>query len=138
MDSIRNIIESYESGDSLESAWTIPASWYTEEQVYALELSAVFARSWQVVARVDQLQQPGRYVTAEIAGEPLLIVRGSDNTLRGFFNVPSPCCGCNNEAEGSANQLRCPYHGWTYSLEGDLKGTPDSPGSATLTGQQTV
>jgi len=126
---LREIIESYDHAAPLENAQTIPASWYTDEQIYALELEAVFAGSWQLVARLDQLQGPGRYVTAEIAGEPIVIVCGSDNVLRGFFNVcRHHAAAVMTELEGTANQLRCPYHGWTYSLEGELKGTPDFGG----------
>lgn len=129
MNSINEIIESYEPGAPIESASTIPAPWYTNEEIYALELSAVFARNWQVVARLDQLSEPGRYVTNEIAGEPILIVRGTDNELRGFFNVcRHHAAAVMTEPEGAATQLRCPYHGWTYSLSGELKGTPDFGG----------
>jgi choline monooxygenase len=126
---LREIIESYDHAAPLENAQTIPASWYTDEQIYELELEAVFAGSWQLVARLDQLQGPGRYVTAEIAGEPIVVVCGSDNVLRGFFNVcRHHAAAVMTELEGTANQLRCPYHGWTYSLEGELKGTPDFAG----------
>jgi choline monooxygenase len=126
LSNLQQIIESYDADASLDNASTIPASWYTNEELYALELDSVFAGHWQLVARADQLREPGRYVTAEIAGEPILIVRGSDNILRGFFNVcRHHAAAVMTESEGTANQLRCPYHGWTYSLEGELKGTPD-------------
>src|SRR5262249_34841656 len=63
---------------------------------------------------------------AEIAGEPIVIVRGNDHQLRGFFNVcRHHAAAVMTEPAGQANQMRCPYHGWTYSLEGELKGTPD-------------
>ncbi|MEW6207278.1 MAG: aromatic ring-hydroxylating dioxygenase subunit alpha [Acidobacteriota bacterium] len=127
--SIKEIIESYDASASLAEAWTIPAQWYTDPRVMDLERRTVFARSWQMVGRADQLQEPGRYITFDLAGEPILVVRGSDRLLRGFFNV------CRHHAaavmtlsEGRANNLRCPYHGWTYSLEGELKGTPDFAG----------
>jgi choline monooxygenase len=126
---LQQIIDEYNVKAPLEDASTIPASWYTDEQLYELELNSVFASRWQMVARADQLREPGRYVTAEIGGEPILIVRGSDNILRGFFNVcRHHAAAVMTEPEGTANQLRCPYHGWTYSLEGELKGTPDFAG----------
>jgi choline monooxygenase len=129
MKSLKEIIDSYNPDAPLDEATTIPSSWYLDERIYALELQAVFAGSWQPVARTDQLEQRGAYVTSEVAGEPIVVVRGSDNTLRGFFNV----CGHHaaaimTETEGTAEHLRCPYHGWTYSLEGQLKGTPDFSG----------
>jgi choline monooxygenase len=129
MNSLREIIESYDSNASLENAWTIPAPWYVDPGVMDLELRTVFARSWQLVARVDQVCKPGQYVATEIAGEPIAVVRGNDNVLRGFFNVcRHHAAAVMTEPEGLAHQLRCPYHGWTYSLEGELKGTPDFAG----------
>ena len=127
--SLQQIIDSYDPNAPLSEAWTIPAPWYTDKQLYDLELKTVFARSWQFAARADQLCEPGRYVTTEIAGEPIVVVRGSDAVLRGFFNVcRHHAAAVMTEPEGSANQLRCPYHGWTYALDGELKGTPDFAG----------
>jgi len=120
------IINSYDPNARLAHASTIPSSWYTNQSLFELEKQTVFTRSWQFAARVDQLSKPGDYVTTEIAGEPIVIVRGSDTVLRGFFNVcRHHAAAVMTEAEGCANQMRCPYHGWTYSLEGELKGTPD-------------
>jgi choline monooxygenase len=128
-DSLDHIIESYDPNAPLAEASTIPASWYTDEQVFELEKQVVFSRSWQVAARLDQPGEPGRYVTAEIAGEPIVIVRGSDGKLRGFFNVcRHHAAAVLTDVEGHATQMRCPYHGWTYSLEGELRGTPDFAG----------
>src|SRR5262245_11252554 len=91
-----------------------------------LERRTVFSRSWQLVGRVDQLRNPGQYITLELAGEPLLVVRGDDQVLRGFFNVcRHHAAAVMTAAEGETRNLRCPYHGWTYSLEGELRGTPD-------------
>ena len=127
--SLKELIESYNSDAPLDQASTIPASWYIDERVYELELQNVFARSWQLAARADQVANPGQYITGEIAGEPIVVVRGADNVLRGFFNVcRHHAAAVMTEPEGTANQLRCPYHGWTYSLEGELKGTPDFSG----------
>ncbi len=77
MATLDEIIDSYDAGAPLEQASTIPASWYTEPGVYDLERRTVFARSWQMVGRLDQLGKPGQYVTSEIAGEPIVVVRGS-------------------------------------------------------------
>jgi choline monooxygenase len=126
VDTLAQIINSYNPGARLAEASTIPASWYTDLRLFELERQTVFSQSWQFAARIDQLMHPGDYVTTEIAGEPMVLVRGNDDELRAFFNV------CRHHAaavmtapEGRAPQLRCPYHGWTYSLEGELKGTPD-------------
>jgi phenylpropionate dioxygenase-like ring-hydroxylating dioxygenase large terminal subunit len=127
--SLDEIIANYNPDAPLAEASTIPASWYTDERVFELEQETVFSRSWQFAARVDQLEAPGDFVTTEIAGEPIAIVRGNDNVVRGFFNVcRHHAAAVMTEAQGHANQMRCPYHGWTYSLEGELKGMPDFSG----------
>lgn len=126
---LSEIIDNYNPGAALENASTIPAAWYTDKRLYELEQQTVFARSWQLAARVDQLREPGQYVTSEISGEPIVVVRGSDGQLRGFFNVcRHHAAAVMSEPEGTAPHLRCPYHGWTYSLEGELKGAPDFSG----------
>ena len=129
MRSLNDIIASYDPNAQLAEASTIPAAWYTDQRIFELENQTVFNRTWQFAARLDQLCAPGDYVTTEIACEPVVIVRGSDGELRGFFNVcRHHAAAVMTEAEGHANQMRCPYHGWTYSLEGELKGTPDFSG----------
>lgn len=129
MTDLQALIKSYDASSGLAEASTIPASWYTDKAVLNLERQTVFSHSWQFAARLDQLGERGNYVTTEIAGEPIVVVRGSDGELRAFFNVcRHHAAAVMTEAEGHANQMRCPYHGWTYSLEGELKGTPDFSG----------
>ncbi len=128
-DSLHDIIESYNPSAPLAEAWTISASWYTDERVFELERQTVFARSWQFAGRADQLRETGRYVTTEIACEPIVVARGNDHALRGFFNVcRHHAAAVATEPEGKASHLRAPYHGWTYSLEGKLKGAPEFAG----------
>ncbi|HSK62724.1 MAG TPA: aromatic ring-hydroxylating dioxygenase subunit alpha [Pyrinomonadaceae bacterium] len=123
------IVAAYDPNLSLDRASTIPSSWYIDKNLYELELTAVFSNTWQLAARLDQLQQPGQYVTTDLAGEPIVVVRGNDGVLRAFFNVcRHHAAAVMTEVEGTAAQLRCPYHGWTYSLAGELKGTPDFSG----------
>ena len=126
MKSPDSIINSYDPNAPLERASTIPSSWYTDKQIFQLEQQTVFSRSWHVAARIDQLTKPGDYVTSEIADEPIVVVRGSDDQVRAFFNAcRHHAAAVMTEAQGNCPQMRCPYHGWTYSLEGELKGTPD-------------
>jgi len=123
------LIARYDGGRPLEEAETLPAGFYTDPRVFDLERRTTFSANWQLVARADQVAAPGRYVTGEVAGEPVLVVRGADGVLRGFFNVcRHHAAAVMTEAEGSAQHLRCPYHGWTYALDGALRGTPDFGG----------
>src|SRR5512143_3222993 len=83
----REIVESYNPRALLAEASMPPAAWYIDPRILELERRTVFARSWQVVGRSAQVVERGQYITGEIAGEPIVAVRGSDGVLRGFFNV---------------------------------------------------
>ncbi|HEV2884577.1 MAG TPA: aromatic ring-hydroxylating dioxygenase subunit alpha [Pyrinomonadaceae bacterium] len=127
--SLSQIVDSYDPSAPLEKALTIPAAWYTNKDLYQLELQSVFTNSWLMFCRVDQLDKPGDYVTSDFGNEPLVVVKGNDDVIRGFFNVcRHHAAAVMTEPTGNAPQLRCPYHGWTYSLAGELKGTPDFGG----------
>lgn len=126
---LKEILAAYNAAAPLNEAYTIPAAWYTDERVAALERQSVFARTWQAAGRADQVARPGQYFTASVASEPIVVVRGSDGKLRAFFNVcrhhamtvmTEPC--------GQAQHMRCPYHGWTYNLEGELRGMTEFEG----------
>ncbi|MGB7553228.1 MAG: aromatic ring-hydroxylating dioxygenase subunit alpha, partial [Candidatus Korobacteraceae bacterium] len=127
--SLHDILASYDDQSPLDHAHTIPASWYVDARVAELERQNVFGRTWQVVARADQVQHPGEYVTTDLAGEPLVVVRGNDHQLRAFYNVcRHHAAAVVTEPQGTASILRCPYHGWSYGLDGSLKGTPEFDG----------
>jgi choline monooxygenase len=130
MDSrIADILASYHERAPLDHASTIPAAWYIDAGIAQLERERVFGRTWQVVARADQLRYPGQFVTTELAGEPLVIVRGNDGELRAFFNVcRHHAAAVATEEHGHASIFRCPYHGWSYGLDGSLKGAPEFEG----------
>jgi choline monooxygenase len=128
-DSLEHILSRFDDAAPLERASAIPAAWYIDPRVEALERRTVWSRTWQLVGRTAQLVQPGEFVTAEVGGEPVVVVRGQDHVLRGFFNVcrhhaaavmTAPC--------GKVDRLRCPYHGWTYDLAGQLRGVPEFDG----------
>ncbi|HEX6927917.1 MAG TPA: aromatic ring-hydroxylating dioxygenase subunit alpha [Gammaproteobacteria bacterium] len=114
------------TSQALEHAFALPAVFYTDPGAMAVERRAVFARSWQLVAHQAELRDRGDHVVAEAAGIPLLLVRGEDGVLRGFHNVcrhrAGPVANCN--ARGARN-LVCRYHGWTYELDGRLRGAPE-------------
>ena len=127
--SVQEILASYNANAPLAEAHTIPAPWYTDSRIAELERLNVFSRSWQFAARLEQLENPGQYVTITVAGEPIVIVRGSDKKLRAFFNVcRHHAMTVMNEPCGHAPHMRCPYHGWTYNLEGELRGMTEFDG----------
>jgi choline monooxygenase len=128
---VKDLIGRYDPGLPLAEACTPPAAWYVEPRILDLEQRTAFARSWQLAGRLDQLREPGEFVTFELAGEPLLVVRGNDGVLRGFFNVcRHHAAAVLTEPAGCVKRLRCPYHGWTYTLEGALKAAPAFEGVA--------
>lgn len=112
--------ESLEINADIARAWTLPASLYTDVRVFAAEKERIFARTWQVVGHAGQVANPGDYFTTELAGEPLVFVRGLDGQLRGFYNVCRHRAGPAAEGCGSRRLFRCGYHGWTYALDGAL------------------
>jgi choline monooxygenase len=126
---LKEILASYNAAAALQDAHTIPASWYTDTRIARLELQNVFSRAWQEVGRTEQVEKPGQYVTASVAGEPVVAVRGSDGKLRAFYNVcRHHAMTVMNEPCGHAQHMRCPYHGWTYNLEGELRGMTEFEG----------
>jgi len=126
---LKEILASYNAAAALQDAYTIPAPWYTDARIARLELQNVFSRTWQSVGRTAQVEKPGQYVTATVAGEPIVAVRGSDGKLRAFYNVcRHHAMTVMNESCGQAQQMRCPYHGWTYNLEGELRGMTEFEG----------
>jgi choline monooxygenase len=110
----------------LERASALPAPFYIDADAAAQETRHVFNRSWQLVAHAAQLSEPGDHVVDEIAGVPIVLMRGDDGTLRGFHNVcrhrAGPLAWCNGRG---ARALRCRYHGWTYTLDGQLRSAPE-------------
>ena len=127
--SVDDLLNLYNPHDALENAWTIPSPWYFDARIADLENEGVFGKSWQVAGRADQVRDNGQFFTAEVAGEPVVVVRGEDGKLRAFYNV------CRHhaatvvpQAEGCAKQFRCPYHGWTYGSDGALKGMVEFEG----------
>ena len=114
--------------ERLAAAETIPARLYNDPGVAEIERERVFARTWQLVGREDQVSSPGRFFTAEVAGEPLLVVRGADDRLRALSNVCRHRAGPVAAGEGSCQGFRCGYHGWSYALDGRLVNTPEFDG----------
>jgi len=89
-------------------------AWYVDARIAELETQTVFSRTWQVMGRVDQVAKPGQFVSATVAGEPLVAVRGNDGVLRAFYNVcRHHAAAVVTEPCGHASILHCPYHAGT-------------------------
>lgn len=112
----------------LERASTLPSECYLAAEFLQLENDRVFGRTWQLVGRADQVAWPGDYFTAQIANEPVVVVRGADERLRAFSNVCRHRAGPVANGAGRRKVFQCGYHGWTYGLDGRLLGTPDFDG----------
>ena len=107
--------------------WSLPAWTYFDPEFFAIEQDRVFAPSWQVVCHVSDISDGGDWHTLDYLGESVIVVRGKDQRIRAFTNV------CRHRgsrvvdgASGCATRFVCPYHAWTYDLEGSLVGVPDS------------
>lgn len=105
-------------------ARAMPKSVYTSEDFAARELSHVFAKQWFSLGRASRLAKPGDYVTAELAGEPIIVLRDRDGGLRAMSNVCRHRMSVLLEGAGHVNSIVCPYHGWTYALDGQLRAAP--------------
>jgi Rieske 2Fe-2S family protein len=114
-------------GHSLaDRAMTLPGESYTSPEIFAREQERIFAHRWLCVGRADALGEPGDFRLATVGSESLLLVRGRDGKARAFFNV----CRhrgtrvCEAESGRFAGGIQCPYHAWTYGLDGALIGAP--------------
>jgi nitrite reductase/ring-hydroxylating ferredoxin subunit len=102
--------------------------YYTDDDVFALERERIFAGSWIPVCRAEDVAAPGDYVTYDLAGDPIVVTRTRTGALAALANV----CRHRNmvimSGSGNAPALQCPYHQWTYGLDGSLTGAPQSAG----------
>jgi len=116
--------------EPLDQAHALHAAFYRDAHWLAVEQDAVFARSWQLAAHSGDLQHSGDHVVGSIAGKPVIIVRQPDGGLSGFYNVcrhrAGPLAVCNGR---QARTLHCKYHGWTYTLDGQLRAATEMQGA---------
>ncbi|MDH3473470.1 MAG: aromatic ring-hydroxylating dioxygenase subunit alpha [Rhodospirillales bacterium] len=118
------------TGEVSDIAATAPeraldARYYTDPEIFALERERIFFRTWQYAGHVSRVESPGDYFTFGICEQNLFTIRGKDGALRSFYNV------CQHRAhellQGAGNKrlLVCPYHAWTYDLDGRLRKAPN-------------
>ncbi len=107
-----------------ERARAMPKSVYTSPDFAEAEQQHIFAKEWLCAGRADALANPGDYLTMEIAGEPIIILRDREGVLRGMSNVCRHRMSTLLEGRGNVRSIVCPYHAWTYNLDGSLRGAP--------------
>jgi choline monooxygenase len=109
-----------------QAASALPAHWYCDPSTVALERGAVFGRAWHLLGHASRLRNAGDHVVADCGGLPVIAVRGADGVMRAFHNVCRHRAGPIAQCDGlAAKSLRCRYHGWTYTLDGQLKSAPE-------------
>ena len=105
---------------------TLPGAYYTSPAMFEIETEQIFARSFMCVGRADEVERVGQVFTAEVGGESVLLTRDRAGRIRGFLNScrhrgTRLCLG----PEEGLTYIRCPYHGWTYGLDGRLLAAPN-------------
>ncbi|MDC0948173.1 aromatic ring-hydroxylating dioxygenase subunit alpha [Gammaproteobacteria bacterium] len=105
---------------------SLDARFYTDPEIFAKELEGLMATTWQFAGHASQAREAGEYVSFEVAGESLFFVRGDDGKLRTFYNVCQHRAHQLVSGQGKARRIVCPYHAWTYELDGQLKGGPNT------------
>jgi phenylpropionate dioxygenase-like ring-hydroxylating dioxygenase large terminal subunit len=117
-----------------ERAESLPPELYHRPDVYALERERIFASDWMCVGRVDQLPVPGDWLKIDLVDEPIVVIRDERGTLRALSRVcRHRAMDLLNEVDatrGSATRLECPYHLWSYGLDGRLQGAPEMRGAS--------
>jgi len=125
--------------EQIECAQTLASRFYTDPSILETEKARIFRRTWQLVGTLNHacgevngvnrtIADPESFFTADVAGEPIVVVRDKEGVLRAFSNVCRHRAGPIALGSGCKNVLRCAYHGWTYTLDGRLIGTPDVEG----------
>lgn len=107
-----------------DDGWSLPPSSYIDPELFAREQSQIFAKSWMPVVRADALAEPGAFFTTTITGEPIALLRRGDGEIAALSNVCRHRGMAMLEGSGKTSAIVCPYHKWTYQLDGRLRGAP--------------
>jgi choline monooxygenase len=110
----------------LDAGITLPFSWFADPAVFRLEQDRIFASTWQYAAPTEWVSQPGEYATCHAGLVPIVVVRDHDGNLNGFVNICRHRATEVAQGRGKRETLQCPYHAWTYGLDGDLRAAPRS------------
>jgi choline monooxygenase len=109
---------------TVAGARTLPYVWYADQAVLRLEQESIFSRSWQYAARLDQVAEPGQLTTSLAGSLPVVLARARDGELRGFVNVCRHRGHLLCDGDSRRETIQCPYHAWTYGLDGSLRNAP--------------
>jgi len=102
----------------------MPRSVYTSDSFLQAELDQIFSKDWFCAGRASSISEPGEYLTLELAGQPIMVIRDKDGSLRAQSNVCLHRMSTLLDGRGQTNSIVCPYHAWTYELNGTLRGAP--------------
>src|SRR6185312_5946052 len=108
------------------SALTLPAKYYIDAEHFNREMEVLFGRMWICTGRTEQIERPGQFFVRDVLGESVIVTRSASSSVRAFYNV----CRhrgtrlCTEPAGVFAGSIQCPYHAWTYDLDGRLIGAP--------------
>ena len=108
----------------LDSAFTLPPHSYTNNEIYHVEQEKIFRTSWIPIGRVEQLPEVGSFIAADLLGQPIIIVRGTDQHIRVLANICLHRAAKLVEGEGKQLKFTCPYHAWSYDTKGQLVAAP--------------
>ena len=108
----------------LERAWTLPPAAYVDDRVFQAEAAHIFKRDWVCVARCDQLPDPGDYLCVDLIDQPIVVARDMEGQLHAMSAICLHRAMPLAEGRGNSTRLLCPYHHWTYELNGKLRSAP--------------
>jgi phenylpropionate dioxygenase-like ring-hydroxylating dioxygenase large terminal subunit len=111
---------------TIDGTRTLPWVWYTDPAVLRLEHERIFRTSWQYVGHAGEVTEPGSFAATRVADVPVVVVRDEEGTLRAFLNVCRHRGSIVCTGSGRRATLQCPYHAWTYGLDGHLLAAPRS------------
>ncbi len=107
---------------TLDEAFTVPPAIYSSEEVAKLELERIFSGDWLCPGLAADIPNPGDYITYNVAGQPIYVIRGRDNSVKAYANVCLHRMMTLLQDRGNCRRITCPYHGWTYDTDGRVIG----------------
>lgn len=107
-----------------ERSLSLPSICYTDPRYLEIERRQIFYKTWQFACHAEKVRNTGQYVTVDIQDHSIVIIRGRDGALRAFYNVCQHRAHQLLKGDGSVNRITCPYHAWTYEIDGGLRSVP--------------